>query len=181
MITNSIKNFALISAFTLSLSIGNFNCGTSQTQVTEPEKIIEEKVTEETTTVAKRNSILPVSGCCPLNKISQEIVVLDRICFSDTTTELVLKIKERKKVCVLQEGTVFQDDKGKQYNLLKTKDVDFCPKRKSILNTEFSIFFEKMDPTAISFDYKESATAKHAFNPWRFEAVDLTHCSSPTE
>jgi hypothetical protein len=139
MITNSIKNFAFISAFTLSLSIGNFNCGTSQTQVTEPEKIIEEKPPEETTTVAKRNSILPVSGCCPLNKISQEIVVLDRICFSDTTTELVLKIKERKKVCVLTRGNSISGRQRKAVQSIENESCRFLSQEK--IDSEHRVFY----------------------------------------
>lgn len=124
---------------------------------------------------------LPETGCCPINQTALGIVVLEKICFTKSETELVLSMKERKRVCILKEGTIFRDNNGKDYKLLKTKNVDLCPKRVSMVKTPFSVVFERLDDDTLTFDYKESYTAKHAHNPWGFENVDISSCGSAGE
>lgn len=129
----------------------------------------------EVSTLTKRTwSAAP--QCCDLHSEFLGVVVLSKICVSDTETKLELYTKESKKVCVLKEGMVFQDDLGTSYSFLKTEGVGLCPKRTQMKNTPFSLFFQSISSQAGSFDLIEDKNAKHAHKPWVFERVDLTKC-----
>lgn len=173
-ITRSCFLFLAIVALTITS-----NCQSSPE--VEEEVVDEIAKEEENLSVKKRSMPLPESGCCPVNRSFADIVVLDKICFSPTKTELVLHLTEQKRVCVIRENTVFEDNTGRKYRLLSTKGVDYCPKRRSMVNTPFSVYFDKLDSQAISFNYLESSASDYATNPWEFYDVDLTQCNaSPT-
>lgn len=157
--------------FVLTLSFCQSTPKGSEEMGEETTNQVEEEISKKT-----RSMPLPESGCCPVNRTFAEIVVLDKICFSATKTELVMHLEERKRVCVIQDRTSFEDNNGKQYRLLGTKGVDFCPKRRSMVSAPFSVYFDKIDPNAISFNYLESSGSPHANNPWEFYDVDLTQC-----
>lgn len=114
--------------------------------------------------------------CCDLHSEFLGVVVLSKICVSDTETKLELYTKESKKVCVLKEGMVFRDDLGTSYSFLKAERVGLCPKRTQMKNTPFSLYFQSISSQAGSFDLIEDKNAKHAHKPWVFENVDLTKC-----
>ncbi|WP_411821913.1 hypothetical protein [Leptospira sp. 'Mane'] len=119
----------------------------------------------------------PAPQCCNLHSESLGVVVLSKVCVSQTETRLELFTKESKKVCVLKEGMVFQDDLGTPYSFVKSVGVGLCPKRTQMKNTPFSIYFDSISPEAKSFDLIENKNAKHANKPWSFEKVDLSTCT----
>ncbi|TGK49466.1 transcriptional regulator [Leptospira kanakyensis] len=104
------------------------------------------------------------------------VVVLSKVCVSETETKLELYTKESKKVCVLKEGMLFRDDLGTSYPFLKSEGVGLCPKRTQMKNTPFTLHFPSIPSETKSFDLIEDKNAKHAHKPWVFEKVDLTQC-----
>ncbi|MBM9545403.1 hypothetical protein JWG40_00110 [Leptospira sp. 201903074] len=118
----------------------------------------------------------PIPQCCDLHSEFLGVVVLSKVCVSDTETKLELYTKESKKVCVLKEGMVFRDDLGTSYPFLKSEGVGLCPKRIQMKNTPFTLHFQSISSLASSFDLIEDKNAKHANKPWVFEKVDLAQC-----
>ncbi|WP_232373937.1 hypothetical protein [Leptospira chreensis] len=118
----------------------------------------------------------PAPQCCELHSEFLGVVVLSKVCVSETETQLELFTKESKKVCVLKEGMVFRDDLGTAYSFLKSEGVGLCPKRTQMKNTPFTLHFQSISSEAKSFDLIEDKNAKHANKPWIFEKVDLTQC-----
>lgn len=131
----------------------------------------------ESTRTKKRSMPLPTSGCCPVNRTYAGIVVLEKVCFLPDKTELVMKLTEQKRVCVLKENNIFEDDNGKSYRILGTKGVSYCPLRIASGGKPFSVYFEALDSSVESFSYMESSNSPHAHNPWEFRDVDLSSCS----
>ncbi|MCW7468152.1 hypothetical protein [Leptospira kanakyensis] len=138
---------------------------------------VKDEVVEETTqtTVTKRNWNL-TPQCCDLHSEFLGVVVLSKVCVSETETKLELYTKESKKVCVLKEGMLFRDDLGTSYPFLKSEGVGLCPKRTQMKNTPFTLHFPSIPSETKSFDLIEDKNAKHAHKPWVFEKVDLTQC-----
>ncbi|WCL47737.1 hypothetical protein [Leptospira sp. GIMC2001] len=166
----TIRNFVLLIILIL-LSNG---CASSVVVENLDEKNATEKTEPEE--LKKERNMLPSNGCCNVNQIFKGIVVLDKICFTPTETKLTLHLTEKKKVCVLKEDMIFQDNAGNRYDLISTVGVDLCPKRRDMVKTPFSLVFPRMKEGLESFDLIESATAKHAYNPWSFNAVDVLSC-----
>jgi len=165
--------FRILSVFTI-LVLGFSGCASSK-----PIESLDKKVTNDSIDelISKRETnVLPVSGCCNLNQNYMGIVVLDKICLSPTQTKLILHLTKKKKVCVLKENMIFQDNNGNRYDLVSTVGVDLCPKRREMVDTPFSLVFPRMKEDLESFDLIESETAKYAHNPWSFKEVDVLSC-----
>ncbi|TGN19278.1 transcriptional regulator [Leptospira idonii] len=104
------------------------------------------------------------------------VVVLDQVCITEKDTKLRLYTKESKKVCVLKEGMLFQDDLGTSFSFLKSEGVGLCPKRTQMKQKPFFLYFDRISNEATTFDLVEDKNAKHAHIPWSFYKVDLTSC-----
>ncbi|WP_243401404.1 hypothetical protein [Leptospira harrisiae] len=143
-------------------------CSTKQMK----NELLEEKVQTNPT---KRNWS-PTPQCCDLHSEFLGVVVLNKVCVSETETKLELYTTESKKVCVLKEGMLFRDDIGTSYPFLKSEGVDLCPKRTQMKNTPFTLHFPSIPSETKSFDLIEDKNAKYAHKPWVFERVDLTNC-----
>ncbi|EOQ97594.1 hypothetical protein LEP1GSC195_0259 [Leptospira wolbachii serovar Codice str. CDC] len=165
MIDNSVKQYILI--FVCISGLLN-SCSTEPIKEITPEKI--EKVG------STKRAWNPAPQCCNLHSEFLGVVVLSKVCVSDTETQLELYTKESKKVCVLKEGMVFRDDLGTSYSFLKSEGVGLCPKRTQMKNIPFTLYFQSISSEAGSFDLIEDKNAKHAHKPWVFEKVDLTQC-----
>ncbi|MDF3821605.1 hypothetical protein P3G55_16995 [Leptospira sp. 96542] len=148
------------------------------TTCTSTNPVVEEvvKETEPETTVVNKRVWNEAPICCNLNVTALEVVVLSKICVTQTETRLELFTKESKKVCVLKEGMVFQDNLGVPYAFQKSEGVGLCPKRTQMKNKPFSIYFDSISSEANSFDLIEDKNAKHAHKPWIFTKVDLSTC-----
>ncbi|EMY60085.1 hypothetical protein [Leptospira terpstrae] len=165
MVINYLKKNILILLCTLVMF---YSCATET--VKEPSLI----TTEKNSSIKRAWS--PVPQCCDLHSEFLGVVVLSKVCVSESETKLELYTKESKKVCVLKEGMVFRDDLGTSYSFLKSEGAGICPKRIQMKNTPFTLQFESISSEAKSFDLIEDKNAKHAHKPWIFEKVDLTQC-----
>jgi len=161
-------------AFTI-LILMYFACASAKSQVEDIDKNTSTVFQEELVS-SKDLLFLPESACCNLNQSFKGIVVLDKICLTPKQTSLSLHLVEKKKVCVLNEGLIFQDNNSNQYTLIGTVGVDLCPKRRSMLKTPFSLLFPRIKDGFTSFDLIENEKAKYAHNPWAFTSVDVTNC-----
>lgn len=168
---NFYRNWIAFTIFILMY----FACASSKPSAEEMDNNLSAASQEER--VSDRDLLfLPESACCNLNQSFKGIVILDKICLSAKQTSLSLHLVEKKKVCVLNEGLIFQDNNSNQYNLEGTLGVDLCPKRRIMVNTPFSLLFPRIKDGFTSFDLIENEKAKHAHNPWAFTSVDVTKC-----
>lgn len=165
VISNLFKKNILIFSY---IFCSTFSCSTEPVKEVYVEKGEQNVVTKRTWN--------PTPQCCDLHSEFLGVVVLSKVCVSDTETKLELYTKESKKVCVLKEGMVFRDDLGTSYSFLKSEGVGLCPKRTQMKNTSFTLYFQSISSEAGSFDLIEDKNAKHAHKPWIFEKVNLTQC-----
>ncbi|MGE8721975.1 hypothetical protein ACO2KH_11615 [Leptospira terpstrae] len=140
------------------------------------ESLKEVNLEKEEEQISTKRTWNPAPQCCDLHSEFLGVVVLSKVCVSESETKLELYTKESKKVCVLKEGMVFRDDLGGSYLFLKSEGVGLCPKRTQMKNTPFTLYFQSISSNASSFDLIEDKNAKHAHKPWAFEKVDLTQC-----
>ncbi|WP_239671196.1 hypothetical protein [Leptospira meyeri] len=158
------KNIFLFLCVCFSL----FSCST------EPVKEVSSENSKAT--VQTKRNWNPTPQCCDLHSEFLGVVVLSKVCVSESETKLELYTKESKKVCVLKEGMLFRDDRGTSYPFIKSEGVGSCPKRTQMKNTPFALYFPSISSETKSFDLIEDKSAKHAHKPWVFEKVDLTQC-----
>jgi hypothetical protein len=174
---NSYRKISVFTSIFIPLFLASFLLGNCSSSGAKSPSTPNEETSEDSSRARKRSLPLPTSGCCPVDQTYAGIVVLEKICFLPGKTELVMKLTEQKRVCVLKENNIFEDENGKSYKILGTKGISYCPNRTSSINKPFSVYFEALDSNVESFSYIESSSSPHAHNPWEFRNVDLSSCS----